>query len=92
MLSVPSESNNSGLRRAIGTNGTPLNSIFSLVSGKIKISGFRSHFGLKIDRSSEQSESNLSFLSVNAMRNDQLNQWKAPIIEYCEKALRLVLF
>ena len=68
-----SDAKNSGFRRAIGTNDTPLNSIFSLVSGKIKISGFRSHFGLKIDRSSEQNESNSSFLSANWMQNDQIN-------------------
>ena len=73
MLSVPSDSKNSGLRRAIGTNDTALSSIFSLVSGKIKISGFRSHFGLKIDRSSEQNESNSSFLSANWMQKDQIN-------------------
>ena len=68
-----SDAKNSGFRRAIGTNDTPLNSIFSLVSGKIKISGFRSHFGLKIDRSSEQNESNSSFLSANWMQNDQIS-------------------
>ena len=73
MFSILSNSKNSGLRRAIRINDTALSSTFSLVSGKIKIPGFRSHFGVKIDRSSEQNESNSGFLSSNWMENDQIN-------------------
>ena len=92
MLSVLSDSKNSELRRAIGMNGTRLNSIFPLVSGKIEPSVFISHFDFKINWSNEQSESNWRFLSVNSMRNGRISQLKAPTIEYCEKALALVLF
>ena len=73
MFSTLSNSKNSGLRRAIRINDTALSSTFSLVSGKIKIPGFRSHFGVKIDRSSEQNESNSGFLSSNWMENEQIN-------------------
>ena len=43
------DTNNSGLRRTIGTNDTALESIFCLVSGNIKNFLLRSHFGLEID-------------------------------------------
>ena len=92
MLSVLSDSKNSELRRAIGMNGTRLNSIFPLVSEKIEPSVFISHFDFKINWSNAQNESNWRFLSVNSMRNGRISQLKAPTIEYCEKALALFLF
>ena len=73
MFSLLSNSKNSGLRRALRINDTALSSTFSLVSGKIKIPGFLSHFGFKIDRSSEQNKLNSGFLSANRMENDQIN-------------------
>ena len=68
-----SESKNAALGRAIGTNGAPLNGVFPLVSGKIKISGFQSHFTRKIHRSSDRNESNSGMKLEQA--GNSLNQW-----------------
>ena len=55
----------SALRRRNEINDTALERVRALVSGKIKFFRIRSHFGLEIDRSSEQNESNSGVLSEN---------------------------